>query len=104
MSQKQKLLKVFQERSLNFQPPLSNSKEELFEWFELEVNLPQCQQICRVRFDENLEQLIWPLLIQYTEKAQTDFLTDCSEITIFEDILKEVLNSPAEWDPEHKFW
>lgn len=77
--------------------------ENLFEFSELEIKLPQCEQNCRVKFYENLNELIWPLLIQYPEIAQTDLITDCSETTSFKDLCKDILNLPAEWDSEHKF-
>ncbi|GMS82928.1 hypothetical protein PENTCL1PPCAC_5103, partial [Pristionchus entomophagus] len=100
--EKKKLLEALSARNLNFAPRLPFNKPELFEWSLIEVNMPQLHDHQRVSFNEE-GNLMWPLLIQYPEVGQTDVMTECDETTMVGTLLQEVLSSPAEWDPDHKF-
>jgi hypothetical protein len=55
-----------------------------------------------VCLNENNE-LEWPLLLQYPQVGQADTMFDCSENSRLEDLLMEVLSSPAPWDTTHQF-
>lgn len=47
---------------------------------------------------------VWPLLILYPEHCQTDFIRECIDDAVFDNILAEVFEEPAEWDrSEHEF-
>ncbi|KAF8361920.1 ttc-4 [Pristionchus pacificus] len=99
---KKRLLSAIEERGLNLLPRLPLKAPELFEWSLIEVNMPQLKDHQRVSFTES-GSLQWPLLIQYPEVGQTDVMTECDEHTMVGTLLTEVLSSPAEWDPEHKY-
>ncbi|KAI1721722.1 tetratricopeptide repeat protein 4 [Ditylenchus destructor] len=102
---KQDLLMAFRERNLRFKPKLqiSDNNGELFEWSDLEVQLSQLDKPTRTYIDEQTNELIWPLLLQYPEVAQTDFISDCSESTPFNQALLDVFSGPALWDNSHEF-
>ncbi|KAI1728826.1 tetratricopeptide repeat protein 4 [Ditylenchus destructor] len=102
---KQDLLEAFRERKLRFQPKLQTGENdgELFEWSDLEVQLNQLDKPARTYIDEQKNELIWPLLLQYPEVAQTDYISDCSESTPFSQLLFDVFSVPAPWDNLHEF-
>lgn len=96
----QQLLEALKKRKIKFQPPIV----DLDDLPLLQVKITQLDKFVSVHMDPaNHDQLVWPLLLQYPESGQTDFLTDSPEYSPFDSILAEVFDSPAEWDPDHKF-
>lgn len=45
--------------------------------------------------------LQWPLLIQYPQFGQVDFLKDCCEDSTLEQVLNVIFQHPADWDVTH---
>ncbi|CAI2345971.1 unnamed protein product [Caenorhabditis sp. 36 PRJEB53466] len=99
---KKKLLDALKERNLNLSPRVPFNHPELMDMARLTVSLPLMQSHECVKFDDD-SNLVWPVLLQYSEAGQTDVLTETSELTAVGTLLQEVLREPAEWDPEHKF-
>ncbi|CCD64950.1 Cns1/TTC4 wheel domain-containing protein [Caenorhabditis elegans] len=99
---KKQLLDALKERNLNLCPRVPFDRPELMDMARLTVSLPLMHSHECVKFDDDLN-LVWPILLQYPEAGQTDVLTETNELTTVGELLKEVLNSPAQWDPEHKF-
>uniref|UniRef100_A0A915ES53 Cns1/TTC4 wheel domain-containing protein n=1 Tax=Ditylenchus dipsaci TaxID=166011 RepID=A0A915ES53_9BILA len=102
---KQALLAAFEQRQIGFQPALclDDRDDGLFDWSALEVRIGQFDKVPLVYLDEKTRQLVWPLLLQYPEVGQTDFVTDCFESSPFIEVLVEVLESPAAWDSAHDY-
>lgn len=75
--------------------------DDLDDLSSLEITFGPLDQTVCVHLNEN--QLVWPLLLQYPEMAQTDFVAECAENVPLSEILANVFESPAEWDPEHQF-
>uniref|UniRef100_A0A914DTV2 Cns1/TTC4 wheel domain-containing protein n=1 Tax=Acrobeloides nanus TaxID=290746 RepID=A0A914DTV2_9BILA len=101
-AKKERLLNALKERRLCFKPKVVFEDVEDFEWSQLEVQIPHLKERPIVYLNDSNE-LVWPLLIQYPESGQTDFLTDCSENSIITELVSQVLENPAEWDPTHRF-
>uniref|UniRef100_A0A0N5AJE4 Wheel domain-containing protein n=1 Tax=Syphacia muris TaxID=451379 RepID=A0A0N5AJE4_9BILA len=97
---KKRLLNAFSNRHLKFKPPFSFDSPEVFEWSQIEVFLPQTQSHQLVSLDDN-DVLLWPLLIQYPEFGQVDFLKECSEESELGQVLDPIFQEAAEWDLEH---
>ncbi|MFH4974569.1 hypothetical protein AB6A40_001278 [Gnathostoma spinigerum] len=102
LAAKSRLLSSLESRHLHFRPRFSFRNPSMFEWSFLEVRLPQIHEHQSVYIDED-GNLRWPLLIQYPQAGQTDFITDCSENNTLDELLEEVLKQPAGWDMELKF-
>ncbi|CAB3411157.1 unnamed protein product [Caenorhabditis bovis] len=99
---KKKLLDALKARNLNLCPRVPFDHPELMDMSLLTVSLAQMHTHECVQFDDD-GNLVWPVLLQYPETGQTDILTDTCETTRLGELLQEVLASPADWDPEHKF-
>ncbi|ETN73967.1 hypothetical protein NECAME_04188 [Necator americanus] len=99
---KRRLLTALSERKLNLRPRLPFKRPELMDWSLLEVNLAQTPEHYRVSFNEDGD-LQWPFLIQYPQVGQVDVLTDCNETSQIGSVLRPMLESPAEWDTDHRF-
>lgn len=100
LTKKKKLLNAFKERALTFKPCFSMDDPSLFEWSHIEVRLPQTESHQMVYLDER-DLLQWPLLIQYPEFGQVDFLKDCCEESTLSQVLEAVFQQPAEWNAAH---
>lgn len=99
---KKRLLDTFAARRLCFEPKIDFSDPSLFEWSQVEVRLPQTQSHQRVYVDGS-GTLHWPLLVQYPEVGQTDFLTECCEDSRLGDLFDPLFEKPAPWDYDHRF-
>ncbi|XGW11668.1 hypothetical protein V3C99_012836 [Haemonchus contortus] len=102
LEEKRHLLQALADRKLNFRPRLPFSRPELMDWSLLEVSLAQTSQRYRVSFNQD-GNLQWPFLIQYPQVGQVDVLTDCDETAQVCSVLRPMLETPAEWDKDHKF-
>uniref|UniRef100_A0A915BG42 Tetratricopeptide repeat protein 4 n=1 Tax=Parascaris univalens TaxID=6257 RepID=A0A915BG42_PARUN len=99
---KKRLLAAFKARNLQFEPKIHFDDVSLFEWSQIEVLLPQTKSHVRVFMDDE-NVLHWPLLVQYPERGQTDFFTECCELNTLEELLHPLFQSASSWDPNHDF-
>uniref|UniRef100_A0A914WBG3 Cns1/TTC4 wheel domain-containing protein n=1 Tax=Plectus sambesii TaxID=2011161 RepID=A0A914WBG3_9BILA len=100
--EKTKLLAALKARGMQFRPKIHFDDVNLFEWSDMQVELPQLDEHAHVYVGDG-DALYWPLLLQYPEFAQTDFVKDSCESTPIEDILAKVLSTPAPWDVHHRY-
>uniref|UniRef100_A0AC34F2C2 Cns1/TTC4 wheel domain-containing protein n=1 Tax=Panagrolaimus sp. ES5 TaxID=591445 RepID=A0AC34F2C2_9BILA len=102
LQKKEKILQMFKKRGLEFKPEIDYKNYREFEWTMLDVNFPH-RPTTRVDFEPGTDILEWPLMLQYPETAQTDFLTECPETFTIRTLIEPVLEQPAEWDSNHAF-
>uniref|UniRef100_A0A914I605 Cns1/TTC4 wheel domain-containing protein n=1 Tax=Globodera rostochiensis TaxID=31243 RepID=A0A914I605_GLORO len=99
-----KLLEVLRRRGVRLCPPV-NDPDDLCQ--QLQISLGPLDRHAMVQLveegDDGIEQLIWPLLLQYPESGQTDFVAECAEHVLLHEALAEVFSSPAHWDTLHNF-
>uniref|UniRef100_A0A7E4W3B3 Wheel domain-containing protein n=1 Tax=Panagrellus redivivus TaxID=6233 RepID=A0A7E4W3B3_PANRE len=102
LQMKRKLLRLLKERGVNFKPEIEFDNYKEFDLSELDVNFPH-RDTTRVTFEPGTDVLLWPLILQYPETGQTDFMTECTETASIRFFLDTVLSQPAPWDPIHAF-
>uniref|UniRef100_A0A183C2Q5 Glucose-6-phosphate isomerase n=1 Tax=Globodera pallida TaxID=36090 RepID=A0A183C2Q5_GLOPA len=99
-----KLLEVLRRRGVRLCPPV-NDPDDLCQ--QLQISFGPLDRHAMVQLveegDGGIEQLIWPLLLQYPESSQTDFVAECGEHVLLHEALAEVFSSPAHWDILHNF-
>ncbi|KAL3993683.1 TPR repeat family protein [Acanthocheilonema viteae] len=91
---KQRLLLAFKKRNINFQPVISFDNPELFEWSQIEVQLPFLKESEKVYVDD-CDILHWPILAQYPETGKVDLVTDCSEESSVDDVFSGIFEQRA---------
>ncbi|KAL3121022.1 hypothetical protein niasHT_005282 [Heterodera trifolii] len=98
-----KLIEALRTRGVRLCPPV-DEPDELCQ--HLQISFGPLERHLMVRLVEEgtkSARLIWPLLLQYPEKGQTDFLSECAEDIPLAEAFEEVFSSPAHWDSQHQF-